>query len=73
MLRERWDVISRRRACGLVMSVDLRLIAKVCGPRISPWNRTARCRRLGCPGIVDFQAKAPGMASHEPLQTPWPE
>lgn len=55
------------------MAVDLRLIVRIRVSGTTLWNRTARCRRLGCVGVVDFQAKAPGMASHEPLQGPRPE
>lgn len=29
-------------------------------------------RREGCTGVVAFQAKAPGMNWHEPLDAPWP-
>ena len=67
MLRDRWDVISVCAACGLTMRVDLELIVKVSGPRVSLWNRRARCRRLGCKGWVEFRARAPGMYTHEPL------
>jgi len=28
----------------------------------------ARCKRIGCTGVVDFMAKAPGMAFHEVLR-----
>lgn len=67
MRRERWDVLSKCQACGLLMRVDLDLIIQVRGPGVSLWNRRARCRRLGCTGWVEFQAKAPGMAMHEAL------
>lgn len=69
MIQQRWDVISRCRSCGLVMRVDLKVIAKVRGPRTSLWNRVARCKRIGCNGQVEFQAKAPGMTGHEVLWT----
>lgn len=62
-----WDVLSVCRACGLQMRTDLKLIAYVSGPRTSLWNRNARCRRLLCTGVVEFHAKAPGMAWHERL------
>jgi len=68
MLREGWDVISKCRTCGLMMGVDLALVAKVKGGKVSLWNRTQRCKRIGCTGTVDFMAKAPGMAFHEPLR-----
>lgn len=67
MARERWEVISVCRTCGLMMMVDLKLIAFVSGPKVSLWNRRARCRRLLCGGAVEFHAKAPGMLGHELL------
>jgi hypothetical protein len=73
MLAQRWDVLSVCRKCGLTMSVDLRVIAAIRGPQFSLWNRKSRCRRVGCNGVVNFQAKAPGMAWHEELDAPWPD
>ena len=73
MLRERWNVVSKCGSCGLVMKVDLRLIAKVSGPRTSLWNRRPRCRRMYCGGHVEFQARVPGVGWHEALTAPWPE
>ena len=67
MREEGWDVISKCLVCGLVMRVDLALIARVSGPNVSLWNRKAHCRRLGCTGFVEFQARAPGMSWHEVL------
>lgn len=73
MLTQHWDVISKCRTCGLIMRVDLWAILRLRGPKTSLWNRKARCRRLGCPGVVEFQARAPGMGWHETLEAPWPE
>lgn len=73
MIRARWDVVSKCGACGLQMQVQLRVIARVSGSSTSLWNRDAACRRLLCPGKVEFWAKAPGMASHERLAAEWPE
>jgi hypothetical protein len=73
MARARWDVISKCQACGLKMQVQLRTIAIVSGPETSLWNRRAPCRRLLCRGMVEFWAKAPGMASHSLLTADWPE
>ncbi len=70
MRRDRWDVISKCEACGLIMRVDLALIIRVRGPAVSLWNRKARCRRLGCGGWVAFQARAPGMDLHDALTAP---
>jgi len=67
MLAARWDVISNCEKCGLMMRVDLAMIARVSGPATSLWNRKARCRRIGCLGFVVFQARAPGMSCHEAL------
>lgn len=68
MQAQGWDVISKCRKCELTMHVDLDLIAWRTGSKTSLWNRTARCRRLYCTGVVDFMAKAPGMAWHEVLR-----
>jgi hypothetical protein len=73
MAAARWDVLSKCRVCGLQMRVQLRVIATVSGPNTSLWNRRAPCRRLLCSGQVEFWAKAPGMASHEPLTAEWPD
>jgi hypothetical protein len=72
MIDQGWDVISRCRKCELLMAVDLQTIARLRGPATSLWCRKARCRRIGCGGVVEFQAKAPGMAWHEELEAPWP-
>jgi hypothetical protein len=72
MRRDHWDVISKCEKCGLSMRVDLALIIQVRGRAVSLWNRKARCRRLGCGGWVEFQARAPGMAYHEALAAPPP-
>ena len=63
MLRERWDVISKCQACGLIMRTDLALVIRVSGAGVSLWNRKARCRRF-----VEFQGRAPGMDWHEALR-----
>ncbi len=53
------------------MPVDLALIVRLRGPSVSLWNRTGRCKRIGCVGVVDFLAKAPGMNFHELLLAEW--
>ena len=68
MRDEHWDVLAKCDACGLVMRVDLKLIMRVRGPDVSLWNRRSRCRRVGCSGWMDFQARAPGMGWHEMLR-----
>ncbi len=68
MQAQGWDVVSKCRTCGLTMQVDLDVIAWRKGAKFSLWNRTARCRRLFCNGVVDFMAKARGMNWHEELR-----
>jgi hypothetical protein len=67
MRAQRWDVISKCRACGLMMAVDLALIAKHSGPETILWNRLARCKRIGCQGYVEFQARFPGRGVYATL------
>jgi hypothetical protein len=67
MQARRWDVISRCRVCGLMMTVDLPLIAKHSGPKTILWNRLARCKRIGCQGHVEFQARFPGRGVYATL------
>ncbi len=68
MRRDGWDVISNCEKCDLMMTVDLERLIRKRGPNLSPWNRKARCRRLGCRGYVSFPGKAPGMSMHEPIE-----
>ena len=49
MLRERWDVISRRQDCGLIMRTDLALVIRVSGDlerRVTPPANSWRKRSL---------------------------
>jgi len=69
MLAQRWEVTACCRSCRLELRVDLRTIGIVRGPGFSLWNRLSRCRRVGCHGVVEFRAKAPGMGWAEPLAT----
>jgi hypothetical protein len=73
MIAQRWDVISHCRKCDLMMVVDLRLIARIKGLGFSLWNKKSRCRRVGCGGFVEFQARSPDMSWHEALEAPWPD
>ena len=68
-----WDVISKCHACGLMMAVNLRLVARVSGPVTSLWNRKEPCRRIGCGGFVDFLARVPPRGDYQQLVAPWPE
>jgi hypothetical protein len=70
MLEQRWQVSSRCRSCRMQLRVDLRTIAAVRGPGFGLWNRNSRCKGLQCRGVVEFHAKAPGMAFYERLATP---
>jgi hypothetical protein len=67
MQSQRWDVISKCRVCGLMMAVDLVLIARTTGPKTILWNRLARCKRIGCQGHVEFQGRAPGAGGYQTL------
>lgn len=73
MMAQGWEVLSSCEKCRLQMNVDLKTISRVRGPTFSLWNRRSRCRRVGCSGVVVFQAKAPGMAYYEQLDGPWPD
>ena len=70
MQRERWDVISKCTMCGPMMPVDLDLdlVAWRSGAKTILWNRKARCRRIGCGGFVEFQAKQPGGGYYQALR-----
>jgi len=59
MRRERWDIIAVCQTCGLQMQADLARIELEKGPEFSLWDRSAPCRRLRCPGFVEFHAKPP--------------
>jgi hypothetical protein len=72
MIKQGWDVISRCDHCGLMMQVNLRVVAVVRGGDFSLWNKKTRCRRIGCQGWTSFQARAPGMHYHQELAAPWP-
>jgi hypothetical protein len=67
MMRHRWDVVSKCTACGLLMQLDLALVARPSGPKAVLWNRKQRCRRIGCQGFVEFQARPPGAAVYQSL------
>ena len=59
MILEHWDVITHCTTCGLEMQADLRRIAREKGEDFSLWDRTRPCRRLRCPGFVEFRALPP--------------
>ena len=57
--------------CGLKIQADLARIEREKGPEFSLWDRTAPCRRLGCPGFVEFQALPRNSIVRFPLMG-WP-
>ena len=71
MRAERWDVITCCTTCGLQMQADLARIEREKGPDFSLWDRTAPCRRLRCPGFVEFQALPPHATARFPVAG-WP-
>ena len=67
-----WEVISRCSTCGLMMPVDLDVLIWRLGASASLWNRRPRCRRIGCSGRVEFQARFWPGGYYQPLSAPWP-
>jgi hypothetical protein len=50
-------VEARCDACGVRLRVDLDGLLRSRGPAYSLWNRTPRCKVIGCPGRVTFWAR----------------
>jgi hypothetical protein len=71
MQRAGWKVISFCSTCRLAMPVDLRVIIRLSGPGAVLWNRQAKCRRIGCDGVVEFQGKPRELFQPMPLRTQW--
>ncbi|NEX91168.1 hypothetical protein [Caulobacter sp. 17J65-9] len=67
-----WRLTSRCRTCMLEMVVNLDILILLKGEDFSLWNRTAPCRRLYCPGIVDFWAVPHPRALAMKLAADWP-
>lgn len=67
MIVQRWEVVAHCRECNTPLRVDLKVIAIVRGLDYVLWNKTARCKRLLCNGVVDFKAKCPETIQYEPL------
>lgn len=55
-----WRCIAVCEACGIELRVDLVALIRLSGPGLSLWNKTAKCRRVGCDGRVYFMASPPG-------------
>ncbi len=66
-----WSVRSYCRACHLMMEVDLDALVKLRGPGLVLWNRQAKCRRIGCAGVVEFQGRPPDLGHHMRLFAQW--
>jgi hypothetical protein len=73
MIDQHWAVIGRCTRCQLKFEVDLSLIVRVSGPRTSLWNRTGRCKVVGCGGAVRFMGKPPRVTFFQDLEADWPE
>jgi hypothetical protein len=67
MLENNLEVVGKCASCGLVMLVDLRMVARVRGPKFSLWNRKTRCKRLHCHGHMALMARWPGVSFHQEL------
>jgi hypothetical protein len=73
MRKPGWEVISVCDGrCQVKTAVDLSVIEKISGPETSLWNRTQRCRTIGCTGMVHFDAKPPQRTVYDRLSAPWP-
>ena len=73
MKAQSWAVRSYCRSCQLLMDADLDIIILRKGPRTSLWNRQARCRRIGCSGVVEFQGRPPQIQRYLRLFAEWPK
>jgi hypothetical protein len=73
MIAQGWEVVSCCQKCRLRMDARLKIIARLNGPQLSLWNRREPCRRLGCDGFVQFEARPPGVTIYRPLEAPWPQ
>jgi len=72
-------VEARCGRCQVRMRVDIDALVRARGPDYSLWNKTPRCRVVGCPGRVTFWAKdrhnadlvrLKGEQRHPPLPPP---
>lgn len=59
MMRRGWTVTATCPHCKLQMAADLELMSLKLGRGYSPWGKTARCRRLYCPGRMSLKAYSP--------------
>lgn len=59
MQQRHWSLTARCHVCSLEMAADIQKIIHSRGLHFSPWGRSARCRRLGCPGRMRFRAHDP--------------
>ena len=68
-----WSVRSYCRTCHLLMEVDLDTIILRRGADTVLWNRQAKCRRIGCSGVVEFQGRPPPLVGYMRLIAEWPK
>lgn len=67
-----WEVITQCRACRVELHTDLRVIMAMRGRDFVLWNRTAKCKKVRCRGVVDFLARLPGRHDYQPIIGAWP-
>lgn len=74
MERAGWELVARCNRCGVVLSVDVKVLIRLHGEDAVWWGRRPRCRVLACSGRVEFGARAWRMGSWESLaRTPTAE
>lgn len=60
VIANRWLVYTECELCELRIEADLKRVARERGSNYVLWGRTARCRRMGCPGRVTFWCRPHG-------------
>lgn len=66
-----WNVISECLKCGLRLHVSLPVVIKAKGPDYSLWDRTTRCKKVGCGGTAIFAVKVPRGSFHQRIDNPF--
>lgn len=72
MFDQNWDIIADCTTCGLKLRVDLVTIIKLKGRQTVLWCAKTRCKKLGCPGKMQFLGKPPERSWHDVREAPWP-
>ena len=62
MRRDGWIIYARCRHCETDLRVDLNVTARIMGADYKLWDRTTRCKRVGCEGRAAFVCTPPGWA-----------